>query len=112
MMKHFFKSLSALLSRRLIMAIIALYMLRNGFWGIVTGLAGFSDAPHITAYQTLAIAYLSAITGIVMWYIGNTTWRGGLSVASNLTTALSSETIEETKRILSPKHIPEADEIE
>ena len=99
-MKKILEVLSPLLSRRLIMAILALYMLRNSFWGIVTGLSGFTDAAHIAAYQALAIAYLSAIVGVVMWYIGNTTWKGVLTVASNLQTMLSSETREEKTTII------------
>lgn len=98
-MKPLFKRIATLaapiLSRRLIMAVLALYMLRNAFWGIVTGLYTFSDAAHISAYQALAIAYLSAVVGVAMWYIGNTTWKGGLTVASSLQTMLSSESRDE-----------------
>lgn len=101
-MTTLFKRLATLaapiFSRRLIMSVLALYMLRNAFWGIVTGLYTFTDAAHITAYQSLAIAYLSAVVGIAMWYIGNTTWKGGLTVASSLQTMLTSENSEHTER--------------
>jgi len=98
-MKLIFKRIATLvapiISRRLIMAVLALYMLRNAFWGIVEGLYTFSDAAHITAYQSLSIAYLSAVVGVAMWYIGNATWKGGFTVASSLQTMLTSDNREE-----------------
>jgi hypothetical protein len=92
--------LSPLLSRRLLMAVIALYMVRNGFWGLVECIPTFINAAQLTTFQTFGIAYMSAVVGIAMWYIGNSTWKGGLSVAANLQSIISSQTSEHTERII------------
>ena len=118
LVSHFASSLASLLSRRLIMAVVALYMLRNAFWGMVAGIYSFQTAGQLTTYQALCIAYFTAVASVVMWYIGNATWKGGLSVAATLQNALTSETRDETitEKIynlekLDPKDIPGHDEV-
>jgi hypothetical protein len=98
------RTLSPLLSRRLAMTLIGLYILRNSFWGIVTGLDGFTDPQKVTAYTTMANWYFTAIAALVMGYVGVTSWRGGMTVASVMQSTFESvnkkEEIQSTEKII------------
>lgn len=83
------KWIAPFLSRRLLMAVGGIYILRRETWGLFLMLSGYTDPAQITTFQALSLAYLSAIVGIVMWYIGNSTWKGGFSVAAMIQNATS-----------------------
>jgi cellobiose-specific phosphotransferase system component IIC len=101
--KRFLKAIAhvfaPLLSRRLAMTIFGLYVLWLIHWANVQILFEMTNPTQITAFQALTLAMYSGVVGLVMWFVGNSTWKGGFSVAAAVSALTQASSTAETQTV-------------
>ena len=105
-MKKFFEVLNAVispfLSRKLLMALTAIWMIYGVYWAAIQQLYTFKEPAQIVAFQQFTMYMMGGVTTIAMWYIGiqgAENWKGAMNVSSMLTSAISSTSEDKTETI-------------
>lgn len=93
---------SAFISRKLIMALVAIWMIYGVYWGAVQQLYTFEKPEQIVAFTQFTNYMMWGTTTIALWYIGvqaASNFKNNFSFASLLQTSQATESVHEVVEI-------------